>query len=565
MTSLKTPLPDYFIAQGLLAADDARAAALTARQAGITLVSQLLAQPQVDKTRLACLLATWFQRPLVDIKAIDLQRCPLHKVDHKLLNKLQCLPVWQRGRTLFLAVTDPARSDIAVDLKFHTGMTIELVVAEQRDLLAALRRATGAADTAIAGSDFDLDQDLALEVTPDTASEQRETQPNELDDKPLVRFINRVLAEAIQTGASDIHFEPFEKYYRVRFRRDGQLHEVTRPPLPMAGRIAARLKVMAHLNIAERRLPQDGRIRLRLDSRRRVDFRVSVLPTLWGEKLVLRNLDNGNRFLDLDGLGMEPGQRQLYQAALRRSQGLILVTGPTGSGKTQTLYSGLSLLNTPERNIATAEDPVEFNLDGINQVPVNHKCGLGFAQILRAFLRQDPDILMVGEVRDPETAEIAIKAAQTGHLVLATLHTNSAVEALTRLSNMGVAPYNLGSAVSLLLAQRLLRRLCSHCKERQALPDKVLRAEGLTDRTGSPPTLFHAVGCSRCRDGYRGRVGIYEVVPVNDSLSQRIMSGDNSLQLSRQAREDGCTSLRQAALHKVACGITSIEEANRLT
>jgi len=565
--SLKPSLAQHLVANDLVDSSAMQQAMTAASRDNISLVRYLRDQLSLDGARLAALLASWFQLPYVDLGAIDLQRCPLELVDEKLLHSRQCLPLWQRGNTLFLAVADPAEVDVAADLKFHTGQAIELVVVDGQQLRFTLSRLGGDTLHNFTGSRIGktLDADLVLEVTGEPAAQEMETDTAALDDKPLVRFVNRILSEAIAEEASDIHFEPFEKFYRIRFRRDGQLHEVTRPPLPMAGRIAARLKVMARLDISERRVPQDGRIRLRLDANRRVDFRVSALPTLWGEKLVLRNLDTSNRFLDLAGLGMDAQQLNLYQAALRSSQGLILVTGPTGSGKTQTLYAGLSLLNTAERNIATAEDPVEFNLEGINQVPVNHKSGLGFAQILRAFLRQDPDVLMVGEIRDPETAEIAIKAAQTGHLVLATLHTNSAIEALNRLTNLGVAPYNLGSAASLLLAQRLLRRLCSHCKESHRLPEKILRAEGLADCSSSRPNLFQAVGCEHCRAGYRGRVGIYEVVPVTEALSQRIISGNNSLQLARQAREDGFATLRQAALHKVAQGITSLEEANRLT
>ena len=568
MTALKPSLAEHLVARGLLDSEAARTAMAAADRSGTSLVRHLLEVQDVDTTRLAQVLANWFRLPYLDLAAVDRPRCPQGLVDEELLRSHRCLVLWQRGKTLFLAVADPTEGDVVADLKFLTGQTIELVLVEWQQLDNALARCGTSDLPNLVKDQFSaaLDKDLALEVPGEPDRGQVETDTTELDDKPLVRFVNRILAEAISVEASDIHFEPFEKLCRVRFRRDGQLHEVTRPPLHMATRITARLKVMAQLDISERRIPQDGRIRLRLDNGKRVDFRVSVLPTLWGEKLVLRNLDTGSRFLELDSLGMETAQLQLFQGALQRSQGLILVTGPTGSGKTQTLYSGLRLLNTAERNIATAEDPVEFNIEGVNQVPVNHQSGLGFARILRAFLRQDPDVLMVGEIRDPETAEIAIKAAQTGHLVLATLHTNSAVEALSRLTNMGVAHYNLGSAVSLLLAQRLLRRLCSHCKESHQLPDQVLKAAGLTDLPGEQALqVFQAAGCRHCRSGYRGRVGIYEVVPVTEALSQRIMSGNNSLQLARQAREDGYPTLRQAALHKVARGVTSLEEANRLT
>jgi type IV pilus assembly protein PilB len=388
------------------------------------------------------------------------------------------------------------------------------------------------------------------------------------DETPVVRFVNKMLLDAIRTGASDIHFEPYEKVYRVRFRTDGILYEIARPPAALGARLSARLKVMSELDISERRVPQDGRIKLKLSRTKAIDFRVNTLPTLWGEKIVLRILDPSSAKMGIDQLGFEPEERERLMEALARPQGMILVTGPTGSGKTVTLYTGLNILNTTERNIATAEDPVEINLEGVNQVNVNTRVGLTFASALRAFLRQDPDVVMVGEIRDLETAEIAVKAAQTGHLVLSTLHTNSAAETLTRLRNMGVPAFNIATSVNLIIAQRLARRLCGSCKRALEVPRETLMAEGFTDEdlaTGFE--LFHPSerGCDKCKDGYKGRVGIYEVVKVTRELARIIMEEGNSIKISEQARVHGFNDLRRAGLVKVMQGVTSLTEVNRVT
>ncbi|GGP65904.1 type IV-A pilus assembly ATPase PilB [Shewanella algicola] len=403
-----------------------------------------------------------------------------------------------------------------------------------------------------------------IEVT-DTNHED-EPSVDSSDDAPIVIYINKILTDAIRKGASDLHFEPYEKRYRIRFRIDGILHEVSEPPVNLSGRISARLKVMSKLDIAERRVPQDGRIKMKLSRTKSIDFRVSTLPTIWGEKIVMRILDSSSAQLGIEKLGYEDDQRLLYEEMLAKPQGMILVTGPTGSGKTVSLYTGLNILNTEERNISTAEDPVEINLEGVNQVHINLKAGLTFASALRSFLRQDPDVVMVGEIRDLETAEIAIKAAQTGHLVLSTLHTNSAAETLTRLINMGVPGYNIASSVNLIIAQRLARRLCPACKQAEDIPQTELQRLGFQQSDIDDGfTVFKPVGCDQCSGGYKGRVGIYEVMKMSDEIARTIMEGGNSLQISKQAKQQGMRDLRQSGLLKVTHGVTSIAEINRVT
>jgi type IV pilus assembly protein PilB len=393
-----------------------------------------------------------------------------------------------------------------------------------------------------------------------------EVNNSDIDDAPIVRFVNKVMVDAIKKGASDIHFEPYEKHFRIRLRQDGVLAEIARPPVALAGKVAARLKVMARLDIAERRIPQDGRIKMKLSKNRAIDFRVNTCPTLFGEKVVCRLLDPSSAQLGIDALGYEEHQKKLYLDTLAKPYGMILVTGPTGSGKTVSLYTGLNILNTADRNISTAEDPVEINMAGINQVNVNPKVGLTFAAALRAFLRQDPDVIMVGEVRDLETAEIAIKAAQTGHLVLSTLHTNDAPKTLTRLVDMGVKPYAIASSVSLIIAQRLARRLCPNCKEPVDIPAEALKKEGFTQaEIEAGITIFGPKGCSQCTMGYKGRVGIYQVMPVTETLGRIIMEGGNAMQIAETAKKDGVADLRQSALKKVKDGLTSLEELNRVT
>jgi len=437
------------------------------------------------------------------------------------------------------------------------------VLVEEDKLAAAIDRAIDAQDTTMTDlMDTDLDNlDIANED-----EEQRDDSDVNVDDAPVVRYVNKILVDAITNSASDIHFEPYEKYFRIRFRQDGLLREVANPPLNIAGRLVARLKVMSRMNIAERRVPQDGRIKLKLSRTRDIDFRVNTLPCLYGEKVVLRILDSSSAQVGIDALGFEPEQRDAFLSAIAKPYGMILVTGPTGSGKTVSLYSAINILNKPEVNISTAEDPVEIQVPGINQVNVNTKTGLTFPAALRAFLRQDPDIVMVGEIRDLETAEIAVKAAQTGHLVLSTLHTNDAPQSLTRLANMGVAPFNIASAILLIMAQRLTRRLCPHCKQPEDVPREALREEGFTDEEIEEGiTIYRPVGCPRCNKGYKGRVGIFQVMKVSEAIGRLIMEGGNSLQLADQAAREGVADLRQSGLRKVKAGVTSLEEINRVT
>jgi type IV pilus assembly protein PilB len=446
-------------------------------------------------------------------------------------------------------------------------MTVESVLVEEDKLSAAVDRLLSSSDTSLEDAFGELDgslDDIDLE-DPESREKEQEADTAPGDDAPIVRFVNKILLDAIRIGASDVHFEPYEKRYRVRYRTDGVLKEVSQPPINLAGKIAARLKVMSQMDISERRIPQDGRIKMKISKNKAIDFRVNTLPTLWGEKIVLRILDPTSAKLGIDALGYEEDQKQLYLEALSNPQGMILVTGPTGSGKTVSLYTGLNILNVEGTNISTAEDPVEINLEGINQVNVNTKVGLDFASALRSFLRQDPDVVMVGEIRDLETAQIAIKAAQTGHLVLSTLHTNSAAETLTRLANMGVPAFNIATSVSLIIAQRLARRLCSHCKQPADIPKEALTEAGFDSGQIESGEFYHPVGCAHCNGGYKGRVGIYEVVKVTDAVSRIIMSGGNSIEISDAARGEGFASLRKSALRKVASGVTSLEEANRVT
>jgi type IV pilus assembly protein PilB len=472
------------------------------------------------------------------------------------------LPLGKRGRNIFLAVVDPTNIQTIEDFEFNTGLNAEVVVVEYDKLHKLIDKIF---DSSLGGDFTESDWDLGSMGIVETDDDDGPGAMPDKEDQPIIAFINKMLLDAIRKGASDLHFEPYEKIYRIRFRIDGILHEVANPPVALATRLSARLKVMSRLDIAEKRVPQDGRIKLKLSAKKSIDFRVSTLPTLWGEKVVMRILDSDSAMLGIDILGYEEHQKKLYLEALAQPQGMILVTGPTGSGKTVSLYTGLAILNTSETNISTAEDPVEINLPGVNQVQVNPRAGLTFASALKAFLRQDPDVVMVGEVRDLETAEIAIKAAQTGHLVLSTLHTNSAPETLTRLLNMGVPSYNVASSVSLIIAQRLARRLCSYCKQQEILPEQELLKQGFTLQQLPTVKVFKPVGCDHCTNGYKGRVGIYEVMPVSSKMADIIMQGGNSLDIATQAQLEGVNNLRQSGLIKAAAGLTSLAEINRVT
>lgn len=544
----------------------------SAQKNKISFVTELVANHGISAKKIAESAADEFGSPIFDLATINLDTLPNKLVDNKLLKKHHTLPLFKRGNRLYLGVSDPTNLHALDEIKFNTGLNTDAVLVEEDKLSNELEKYLSAQEESIGdtlgGLDDDALEDLDIEAVDEDRGTNRDDDSSEADEAPIVKFINKVLLDAIKTGASDIHFEPYEKNYRVRFRTDGILQEVAKPPTSLATRLAARLKVMSQMDISERRVPQDGRIKLKITKTRAIDFRVNTLPTLFGEKIVLRILDPSSAKLGIDALGYEDDQKQLYLDALAQPQGMILVTGPTGSGKTVSLYTGLNILNTPERNISTAEDPVEINLEGINQVNVNTKVGLTFSEALRSFLRQDPDIVMVGEIRDLDTASIAIKAAQTGHLVLSTLHTNSAPETLTRLLNMGVPAFNVATSVSLIIAQRLARRLCPECKKpADDIPDEILSEEGFDD-IGIPREelqLFHPTGCDKCSNGYKGRVGVYEVVRVTDEISRIIMEGGNAIQIADAAREAGFNNLRVSALRKAAQGLTSLEEANRVT
>lgn len=528
-------------------------------------VSQLVSSNLLGSKSIAVAAAEEFGIPFLDLAAYDLNHIPRQLVDAKLIKKHNVLPLFRRANRLYLAVSDPGNINAFDEIKFHTGISNDIIVVEEEKLAVAIVEYINLAE-AKEGSIAEL-EDVALdELSVETAPlEIVDVDAPAIDETPIVRFVNKVLLDAIRIGASDIHIEPYEKTYRIRFRTDGILHEVTRPPINIAARIASRVKIMSRMDISEKRLPQDSRIKIKISENRAIDFRVNTLPTLWGEKIVLRILDPSSAKMGIDALGYEEIQKQQYLTALYSHQGLILVTGPTGSGKTVSLYTGLNILNTSERNISTVEDPVEIILEGINQVQVNRKIGLDFSAALRAFLRQDPDVVMVGEIRDLETAEIAIKASQTGHMVLSTLHTNSASETLTRLRNMGVPAFNLATSVSLIIAQRLARRLCSYCKKAVELPKKLLLDEGFTAEQLPRLRLFKATDCDKCKGGYKGRLGIYEVVPITDAMSRIIMADGNSIEIADQARKEGFHNLRQSVLIKVGLGLTSLDEANRLT
>jgi type IV pilus assembly protein PilB len=563
-----TGLPRRLVQDGVVSEADLLAALNAIDGKSANLVPHLVANRMGDPRQIAIAAAHEFGVPLLDLDALDLDLDVVKLVDEKLLLKHRILPILQRGKRLFLAVCDPTNLQALDEIKFQTTLRIEAIVVEQDKLDARVGRAIEAVDTTMSnldddGEGFDLEN---LEVSGGEEDPGANVTTSDIDDAPIVRFVNKVMVDAIKKGASDIHFEPYEKHFRIRLRQDGVLTEIARPPVALAMKISARLKVMARLDIAERRIPQDGRIKMKLSKNRAIDFRVNTCPTLFGEKVVCRLLDPSSAQLGIDALGYEEQQKQIYLANLAKPYGMILVTGPTGSGKTVSLYTGLNILNTMDRNISTAEDPCEINVPGINQVNVNPKVGLTFAAALRAFLRQDPDIIMVGEVRDLETAEIAIKAAQTGHLVLSTLHTNDAPKTLTRLVDMGVKPYAIASSVSLIIAQRLARRLCSNCKEPVDVPAEALLKEGFTraDVEGGI-TVFHAKGCSQCTNGYKGRVGIYQVMPCSETIGRIIMEGGNSLQIAAQAKAEGVADLRQSGLKKVKDGLTSLEEINRVT
>ncbi len=550
----------------LLSQQDAERIQTEALNNKVSFVTQLVESKKLDGNTIARVASDAFGIPLFEIDSLDLENAPIKLLDEKIIRRHRVLPIFKRGSRLFIAIADPTNLQAIEEIKFHTGLGTEPILVEEPKLGNAIEKCLAANDTSFAQltADDNLDN-LELIADQETTDTSAATGEEGINDAPIVKFVNKVLVDAINRGASDIHIEPYEKTYRVRYRQDGILQEIMAPPLALANRISARLKILARLDIAERRVPQDGRIKMRVSKNRAIDFRVSTLPTLWGEKVVLRILDPTSATLGVEKLGFEPEQKQLFLEAIQRPQGMVLVTGPTGSGKTVTLYTALNILNTPENNISTAEDPVEINLQGINQVNVNEKAGLTFASALRAFLRQDPDIVMVGEIRDLETAEIAIKAAQTGHLVLSTLHTNDAPATLTRLVNMGVAPFNIASSVHLIVAQRLGRRLCPNCKKPLDLPKEALLRAGFSEGELDGLTIYGPVGCDACNGGYKGRVGIYQIMPVSEAIGEIIMRGGNQLDIERQALKEGILTMRQSGLKKVRDGVTSLEEVESVT
>jgi type IV pilus assembly protein PilB len=555
------------VSEGLLPEADVRKAVAESTQQKKTLTSWLLDQGLIDNTRLAQIASAEFGMPMMDVTSLAPASMPLSLISQELISKHQALPLLKRGKRLFVGISDPMQLHALDEIKFHSNCIVEPILVERAQLARVIENTLSTLNNVtpdLGGGDL---EDLVLESGDDegegTGSGIDATTGT--DDAPVVKFVNKILVDAIRRGASDIHFEPFETQYRVRLRMDGMLRAVASPPMKLSNRISSRLKVMAGLDIAERRVPQDGRIKLNLSKNHAMDFRVSTLPTLFGEKIVLRILDSSSAKLGIDKLGYEETQKQLYLDAIHKPYGMVLVTGPTGSGKTVSLYTALNILNTAERNISTVEDPVEIRVEGINQVQQNVKRGMTFAAALRSFLRQDPDVIMVGEIRDLETAEIAIKAAQTGHMVLSTLHTNDAPQTISRLMNMGIAPYNITSSVTLIIAQRLARRLHS-CKKQMTLPPQALLSAGFTQKDiDQGMTIYEANGCAECNEGYKGRVGIYQVMPMVEDIQKIVLQGGNALQIAEVARNIGINDLRASALLKVKAGVTSLAEIDRVT
>ena len=552
---------------GVLDADAARTAQEAAAKARRPIAQYLLEQKLVTPAQLTTANAVEFGLPVFNPASMPPQPETLRLVSEELVQKHKVLPLFKRGNRLFVGTADPANLHSMDEIKFQSSLAVEPVLVDA-DTISRTLEAWQASNDAMGGFDMGGGDDIGeLEVADDVDDGGGEKGVDAGgDDTPIVKFINKILVDAIRRGASDIHFEPYEDSYRVRLRVDGVLRSVTRMANKMHARIAARLKVMAQLDIAEKRVPQDGRIKLNLSKSKQMDFRVSTLPTLFGEKIVLRILDGSAAKLGIDKLGYEPAQQQLFLDAIHKPYGMVLVTGPTGSGKTVSLYTALGILNDDTRNISTAEDPVEIRLPGVNQVQQNARTGMTFAAALRSFLRQDPDIIMVGEIRDLETAEIAIKAAQTGHMVLSTLHTNDGPQTIARLMNMGIAPFNITSSVTLVIAQRLARRLCPNCKREAKVPEHALLAEGFGhDEIAAGLKIFEAAGCSECTEGYKGRTGIYQVMPMTEEIQSIVLEGGNAMQIAEAAKRSGVNDLRQSALEKVRQGVTSLTEINRVT
>ena len=549
------------VQQGRLVQADANAIQSEATKAGVTFVQQLIQTRKLSAKEVSQFAAQTFGYPLLDLNAVDMDQLPLNLIDTKIVSNHRVIALGKRGNRLFVALSDPSNEQVMQEVKFATGMTMEPVVVEDDKLSLIVRRLAEGGGKALEKMVEDVDLQL-----PEEGEAETEAVVEDIDDAPVVKYVQKIMLDAINSGASDIHFEPYEKFYRIRYRMDGVLYDIAQPPLAIKEKIASRIKVVSKMDISEKRVPQDGRMKLTLSKTRAIDFRVSSLPTLFGEKICMRILDPSSATLGIDALGYEPDQKEHLLNAISRPYGMVLVTGPTGSGKTVSLYTCLNILNKPGINISTAEDPAEINLPGVNQVNVNDKAGLTFAAALKAFLRQDPDIIMVGEIRDLETGEIAIKAAQTGHMVLSTLHTNDAPATLTRLMNMGIAPFNIASSVILITAQRLARKLCT-CKRPADIPEEALLRAGFQeeqlDGTWMP---YEAAGCELCKNtGYKGRVGIYQVMPITEELERIIMKNGTAIDISDQAQREGIRDLRQSGLLKVMKGATSLEEVEAVT
>lgn len=558
-----TGLPQRLVQDKLISEEIALKARENAEAAKHSFITELVEKKILAPDVIARAGSEDFGVPLLDISQFDLDCIPTNLVTEKLIRKNHALPLYKKGSYLYVGISDPTNVQALSDFQFHTGIHTSPVLIEEDKLQTAIEKVMTAQESAAFD---DLDDSLeSLDIASEEDHHSDISEKEASEDAPVVRFVNKIILDAINRNASDIHFEPFEKHYRIRYRIDGILYEVAKPPVNLAARIVARVKIMSNLDISEHRLPQDGHFKMKLSSKHAIDFRVNTCPVVNGEKIVIRVLDGANSDLDIDSLGFDERQKQLFFDCLKQPQGMLLVTGPTGSGKTVTLYTALRQLNQIEKNVSTVEDPVEINLDGVNQVNVNLKTGMTFATALRAFLRQDPDIIMVGEVRDLETAEIGVKAAQTGHLVLSTLHTNSASETLTRLANMGIASYNIATSVSLIIAQRLARRLCNYCKADENLPSEALIKFGFSESEASQIKTFKAVGCDHCTNGYAGRVGLYEVMPVSDEIGRLIMANGNAIEIQDLAVKQGLQTLRRSGLNKVAEGITSLEEVHRVT
>ena len=557
-------LAHRLIEEKLVSSEQMQTVLKESQQQQIGLIPYLVDNKIAPADKLAAVVAQEFGDGLFDLNVLNMDTIPKDIVDEKIIRKFNALPIYKRGQRLFVAMSDPSRMDAIDAISFNARLSVETVVVEENKLRKCIENVF--ADSMDSFSSF-AEDDLTVGIEDQSAPEANLENANSVDEAPVVKFVNKMLVDAIRMGASDLHFEPYEKSYRVRFRIDGIMQKMASPPIQLASKIAARLKVMSQMDISERRVPQDGRIKLKISKNKSIDFRVSSLPTLFGEKIVLRILDPSSAMLGIDALGYESDQKKMFLEALHKPQGMVLITGPTGSGKTVSLYTGLNILNTEEANISTAEDPVEINLEGINQVNVNPKVGLTFASALKSFLRQDPDIVMVGEIRDLETAEIAIKAAQTGHMVLSTLHTNSAPETLTRLHNMGVASFNIATSVNLVIAQRLARRLCKNCKRPITIPRQSLLEIGFTaeDLDDSDNVIYEPVGCSECRDGYKGRLGVYEVMKITPDISRIIMENGNAIDIKDAALKNGFRDLRRSGILKVLQGLTSIQEMLRVT